>query len=41
MEPFAPLLLEVWRQACRNLRIDASMQGIAPCWRGNCRSIGC
>ena len=30
MERFAPLLLEVWRQACRNIRIDASVQGIAP-----------
>jgi transcriptional regulator with GAF, ATPase, and Fis domain len=29
MERFAPLLLEVWRQACRNMRIDASVQGIA------------
>jgi hydrogenase-4 transcriptional activator len=30
MERFAPLLLEVWRQACRNIRIDASVQEIAP-----------
>ena len=29
VEQFLPLLLEVWQQACRNIRIDASARAIA------------
>jgi transcriptional regulator with GAF, ATPase, and Fis domain len=29
MDRFLPLLLEVWQQACRNMRIDASAEAIA------------
>jgi hypothetical protein len=29
MDRFLPLLLEVWQQACRNIRIDESAQAIA------------
>ncbi|MBK1700834.1 Fis family transcriptional regulator, partial [Thiococcus pfennigii] len=29
MDRFLPLLLEVWQQACRNIRIDTSAEAIA------------